>query len=377
MKFSAKILLVFSSILIASCGSGEQKKSITTVNNNSTIVGVFTGKIPCASCEAIVYEVQLNENNTYEQSLTYKGESETPIINKGSYVISNDGIIQLNENANTLNYLKKVPKGLLLLDKNGEMIKGALANHYLLTPKETATANKETAGFQQILIKKQQEGIDFYAVGNEPFWSLEIDFDKEIHFKTMNGLDFKAPAIEPNLAQDHNVKRYRSVTESGEIIVQIVQGECSDTMADRKFPYQITVNFKNTTETDYSNFEGCGMYVPDYRLTDIWAIIEVNDTPINASNFQNNLPQIEINSFKQTVFGSDGCNTFRGSIKNEQHNLFIGPMVSTIMACDKNQEVTNAINNTFSKKHLTYAIENNHLIIYNNQEKIMLLKHID
>ncbi len=33
--------------------------------------------------------------------------------------------------------------------------------------------------------KKASQGIDFYALGNEPFWSLDMDLDKEFQFKKL------------------------------------------------------------------------------------------------------------------------------------------------------------------------------------------------
>jgi uncharacterized membrane protein/heat shock protein HslJ len=377
MKFLLKIITLLTITAFISCGSNKKQKSNIPSAKNTTKTGIFIGEIPCASCEAIVFEIQLNADNSYQQTLIYRGESKTAIVNNGIFSISNEGIIQLDENAGSLNYLKAIPNGLLLLDKNGKVIEGALATNYILIPKNNTSENNETAGFQQILLKKQQEGIDFYATGNEPFWSLEMDFDNLMRFKTMDGLVFNAPAVQPNLAQDHNVKRFRAITESGEIIIQIIESQCSDTMADQKFPYQVIIDFKTSKETEYTNFKGCGMYVPDYRLTDIWAIVEVNNTQINASNYQNNAPQLEINSFNKTVFGTDGCNTFRGSIVNEENKLFFGPMASTLMVCNENEEIATAINIALSKNRLTYSLIDNHLTIFSNQEKIMVLKHLN
>jgi len=349
------------------------------INNEfiEKIAGTYVGKIPCADCEAILYTLQLNNDKTYKSTLTYLGKSNSPISNDGEFSIIKGNTIELDENAGSMNYFQKVEDGFLLLDKNGKVIEGDLANNYKFIPKKEDIENMENSGMQKILLKKQAEGFDFYAFGNEPSWSLDIDFDKVIHLKSANGIDFRAPAVDPVMAQDHNVKRYRSVTESGEIIVQIIQGECMDNMSGQKFSYQVTVDFKTSKETDYTTFKACGMYVPDYRLHDIWAMEEVKGIKINPSDYRKNAPNLEINVNEKRAFGSDGCNTFRGSVYNEENKLHFGPMASTMMACIANEEITAEINKVLATKNLTYTIENNRLSLFDKDQKVMVLKHVD
>lgn len=373
INFIGAFIIVLSGI---SCNTSKQ--STQTIKSVNELSGTYIGTIPCADCEGIIYELQLKSDNTYNNSLIYKGKSDTPIKKSGTYTF-NKQIIQLDSNAGSMNMLQKTAEGLLLLDKNGKVIEGSLANNYKLTPIATSTVstNSENSGMQKILMQKQQEGIDFYAIGNEPSWSLDMDFDKIIRFKTANGITFNAPAVEPELAQDHNVKRFRAVTESGEIIIQIIQGDCKDTMADRSYPYQVTVDFKTSTASDFTSLKGCGMYIPDFRLHDIWAIESVEGIILNASDYKKNAPKLEIFVSEQRVLGSDGCNTFRGKMYNEENRLYFGPMASTRMACLNNTEISYKINSVFSKNAITYSIENNRLTIFNNNKEAMVLKHID
>jgi len=397
IKTSSKNLIyILVASTIISCGSNQQ--SVVTQNPHLTehqkmhdefinqevnqemadeIEGTYIGTIPCADCDGIIYELELNNDYTYKTTLTFKGKSNTPIVNEGKFSFTKEYLIELDANAGNMNYFKKLDDGILLLDKNGMVIQGDLANNYKFMPKKEVSENMENIGMQKILMIKQAEGIDFYAIGNEPSWSLDIDFDKFIHLKSMNGIDFIAPAVAPVMAQDHNVKRYLSVTESGEIIVQIIQGECIDNMSGQKFSYQVTVDYKSSKETDYTSFNACGMYVPDFRLHDIWAIEEVNGIIINPLDYKKNAPNLEINVNEQRAFGSDGCNTFRGKVHNEENKLFFGPLASTMMACMENEEVTNKINAVFAIQGLTYTIENNKLTLSNKGDKIMVLKHID
>ena len=233
------------------------------------------------------------------------------------------------------------------------------------------------AQLQQLLIKKNQQGIDFYAIGNEPFWNLNMDFEKGFHFNTLNGLDFKAPAAKFVKAIDDNIIKYRSATASGEIIVQLDQTDCADNMSGQKFDYQVTVDFKTSKESDFKTFKGCGDYVPDFRLHDIWAIIEVEGIKVNPENFKAKLPRIEFNIAENRVFGNDGCNNFNGSFKMEHKRILIGNLASTMMMCSENEEISSKIGKILSNSNLDYTIENNLLILSKDHKKIMVLKHID
>ena len=233
------------------------------------------------------------------------------------------------------------------------------------------------AQLQKLLIKKHQQGIDFYAIGNEPFWNLNMDFEKGFHFNTLNGLDFKAPAAKFVKAIDDNIIKYRSITESGEIIVRLDQTDCADNMSGQKFNYRVTVDYKTSKESDFKTYKGCGNYVPDFRLNDIWAIIEVEGIVVNPEIFKAKLPRLEFNIAEKRVLGNDGCNSFNGGFKMEHKRIFIGNLASTMMACFENEEISSKIGKVLSNNNLDYTFENNLLILSKDHKKVIVLKHID
>lgn len=239
------------------------------------------------------------------------------------------------------------------------------------------TVLMETNSLQKKYIQMHQNGIDFYAFGEKDTWTLTIDFEKEIQFRTKNGVQYTTTAVAPVLAQDQNIKRFRTKTEQGELIVQIIQSACIDSITQLKNKYQVRINYKAASDSDYIDFKGCGNYVPDYRLQDIWAIINVDGINIDPSTFNKNKPIVEIDITAERIVGADGCNTFRGSVYNETHKLYIGPLASTMMACIHNEEITQKINHILSSKNMQYKIQNNELQLFTNSEKRMTLKHID
>jgi uncharacterized membrane protein len=121
--------------------------------------------------------------------------------------------------------------------------------------------------------KSQKEmitsGVDFTASGNEPFWSLEIDFDKDMHFKTPGGFEIITPVPKGERAMDANVTRYAAKTEQGLLTIQIAQLECINDMSGKKSDYNVTVDVKTNTDKNYTTYKGCGNYITDSRLNEI------------------------------------------------------------------------------------------------------------
>lgn len=182
---------------------------------------------------------------------------------------------------------------------------------------------------------KQQldRGIGFLASGNEPFWSLEINFDAGMTFKTPDGYEISAPVPDVVKAMDANVLRYAATTEKGTLTVQIQQMECINDMSGEKLDFQVTVDTKQAADKELKTFKGCGRYLGDYRINDIWVLETVNGKAINKEEFKNNIPRLEINLKEQQVFGNGGCNEFSGQAIVRGKKIAFGPFRSTKMAC--------------------------------------------
>lgn len=154
MKQCLLIVLVFS-LGFAACGgpSGTTESRDTVADspavatpvsnpdpahnaeNSLDIAGVYTGTLPCASCEGIKTELTLNNDKTFVLKEEYLGQKE-PLRSemKGNWVV--------HENTMTLQFSKEVQdritrykveeNRLRQLDLQGEVIEGALADNYIL-----------------------------------------------------------------------------------------------------------------------------------------------------------------------------------------------------------------------------------------------------
>jgi uncharacterized membrane protein len=142
----------------------------------------------------------------------------------------------------------------------------------------------------QLNTKKWQEGVDFYATGNEPFWSLDLDLDASMRFDVLDGPSLTTPAVPEQRAQDADVVRYRAVTEEGTLTVQIVAVEFADTMADELFSHKVSVDFRGPTDDNDTRYEGCGRFVVDPCLNDIWVLRTIDGEEIDTSGLPKGAP---------------------------------------------------------------------------------------
>jgi hypothetical protein len=140
-----------------------------------------------------------------------------------------------------------------------------------------AVENKVTGNIEQSSLQsKYKDGIDFFASGMDDEWELNLDFEKDFTFKRSDGFKFSTPAVEGIKAQDTNTIRYRAVVESGEMIIQLDKQECVNNINGKKFPSKVTVEIKRGTDKDYNRVEGCGRFVFDERIHDIWVLQQLN-----------------------------------------------------------------------------------------------------
>lgn len=248
---------------------------------------------------------------------------------------------------------------------------GELASDIILF-NNTTNGNKCGDGdLIRLMQQKRKAGIDFYAFGNEPSWTL--DMGKSFHF-IAPGIDISFPTVEGVKTMDADVTRYRSLTESSEIIIQLSHNPCSG--SGEGLPFKVHVDYKKLTDKDYISLDGCGRYTGDNRVHDIWAIVEFEGKELTKEDFNQNMPTMEININTGKVMGTDGCNRFAGSVEVQDKFLLFSQFAGTRMACPK-MEMGDKITRALSGKKLKFEIGGNKMTLFEQQKKLMVLKHID
>ena len=224
----------------------------------------------------------------------------------------------------------------------------------------------------------QEDEMKYYltATGNEPFWALKMGNDNIIFTSLISGKEkLVFPAVEAIKAMDANVKMYKVKNETSEAVISIQQLECQNSMSGVISPYKVTVEIKNNSELESKKLDGCGKYNTDYRLHDIWVLEELNGFKVFVTDFQRELPRIEINSSENKFMGYGGCNAVSGTIFYEKEVLRFSKVISTLMACapgNKENEFTKALQNT-----TTDSIGDNKLTLSNPTGKLLVFKKVD
>lgn len=212
--------------------------------------------------------------------------------------------------------------------------------------------------------------VYFKATGNEPFWGLKIGKDKTVFTSLIEGMEsISFKSVEPIRAMDANVKMYKLNNGKASATVTIQQFDCQDSMSGEKSPYTVKVEINGKT------LNGCGKYITDYRLHDIWVLEELNGKKVSLTDFQRELPRIEIHAAENRFMGFGGCNSISGSIFYEKDLLRFSNMISTLMACapgNKEDEFTKALQST-----TTYSVGNNRLTLSNPSGKLLVFKKVD
>ena len=221
----------------------------------------------------------------------------------------------------------------------------------------------------------QPDGSYFKATGTEPFWGIKI-YDNKIELQTMEDT-IVTPPSEAIKAQDANIKMFRIKTEATDMDVIISHKECTNAMSGEVFPYTVTVSYKNTGGGDSRVLEGCGSYITDYRLHDIWVLEKMKGASVSKDDFNSgDVPNMEVNTNDNRFSGFSGCNRMTGSLFYENDVLRFKQVASTRMACpsmEKESEFLMALQSATS-----YKIENNRLYLSNgSNENILVFKKID
>ncbi len=253
-KVSLLIIACFTTICTACTTSELTTEPVDVAVGESrlplSVIGTWRGVIPCADCPGINYNLSLNENNTFEETMVYQDRDAAPFTRSGSWRIYN-GMLELSGSDTVHTRFDLSTAGeLYMLDQQGKRITTNLADRYKLY-KDNLTAEDNTTLWNE----RRKLGIDFVATGNEPGWALEIDLEKGIYFKT---LPSETIAIDTDVLQPQvkgKTTTYYSTKDGEELIVELTEQPCEDNMSGKVSPYTVRVTAKGI------EFNGCGLYL--------------------------------------------------------------------------------------------------------------------
>ncbi|HCY76885.1 MAG TPA: hypothetical protein DHV28_13270 [Ignavibacteriales bacterium] len=382
-----KVLSVaaFLLVLLLGCSSSpeiiQDSKKISFFTN-----GIWLGILPCSDCEEIDYQLNLKNNFTFKQKTVYKGKSEEISIDDGNWEFVSDSVISVN-GSNERKLFLIAGKELVMLSQDGKKIASSFKEKYYLHKDPTTV--KESKEFEETKnVKPTKEtvevnssyyqekylnGVDFFARGNEPNWTLEIDFEKSMIFATMDDIKLTTPAVDGIKAQDSDVTLYRAKTDSGELIITVIKDDCQDNMSGEKFSCKVRVEAKKSVDANYKTFEGCGKFLYDIRLYDIYVMEEMTGFNLKKEKLMNGRPQFEFNLTDMRFGGHAGCNNLTGPIDVVGNKIIFGNLMGTLMSCP-NMKVEKAVIAALNDKTVTYSIDKMKLTLVSGKTKMVLQK---
>ncbi len=226
-------------------------------------------------------------------------------------------------------------------------------------------------------LRKWNEGVEFYGAGNEPFWTLSLDYDSIFTFKTPEGPPYNAPPVAADRAQDAAIMRFRTVTESGEMIATLREGQCVDDMSGQTYSHSVQVQVKLGTASDYTTYTGCGRFVVPPVLHDIWALQRLNGEAVDASGLPQGVPTLEFHSGDLRVTGHSGCNNLTGSFAMMgPRSLEFSQLASTRRACP-DTSVEDAFLAAISGKRLDFEISEGSMALLRRGEEVARFRKVD
>jgi heat shock protein HslJ/uncharacterized membrane protein/uncharacterized lipoprotein NlpE involved in copper resistance len=361
------VLLHLSVFILFGCGQNNRAVKEPDPEVVKVLFGDWFGELPCADCAGISYKLSLNSDMTYSDASVYRGKDENPFFESGTWKLLSDSTFSLSGSERKFLFSSNE---LIMLDLEGNRIESGFSEMYHLR-KEIVEENPD------IYKRKFDEGIDFTARGNEPFWSLDIDFDKQMKFTSLTDVaEFNTPVVKGIKSDDGKSTVYHSITEAGEIKITITEIPCSDNMSGEQFTHKVKIEAKHSADNHFTEFSGCGKYLMDMRLNDIWVMQEMTGVVLKKEELNKGLPTFEFHLKDNRFSGHAGCNQMNGSIKVEGNKIKFGPIASTKMACP-NMKVEQAVASALSGKQIVYKIENLKLTLIAEDGVKMVFKKVD
>ncbi len=255
--FKYSLLLVYT--VIYGCNNDNLNTTITetdssftdtinyAVNEDSLLLatntmrppeGIYQGVLPCDGCKGIEHTVLFNRDLTFRLQETKLGKKgENPFNTSGTWKPT-EGVLWLYREGVVQARYTWQSDTLVYMDAK-------TSKRYPLRKLTSALEN-------DVWRAKKEAGIEFFGVGNEPFWNIEIDEQKGLAFHLAEwGAPQQFKPATPQIARDSTV--YNTANDSATLRVVIYNTFCSDGMSDFIYSQSVKVLYNGQT------YRGCGI----------------------------------------------------------------------------------------------------------------------
>ena len=223
---------------------------------------------------------------------------------------------------------------------------------------------------QQKYAEKRQEGISFYAFGENPHWEMTIDEQNGLRFSSQSEFgDFDASDVEGFQPQDLNAIVYGAKTEKGTLSAMVFTDTCT-TEKGEKLPLRLSISGKKG-EGSLAEFKGCGLYLNNPSLHDIWAL--KGWTALSANEQIEPGAYLEFNLKTQRLYGNLGCGEIEGNFSPMGDKIKIYGLDYRNTPCEKNESGKKIFDHLNYKTH-KLSIHGLDLMLIHDQDTLRFLK---
>jgi uncharacterized membrane protein len=208
----------------------------------SFVPGYYTGTIPCNDCRNISRKILFLADHQFHLKDEFNGIGSPPLETEGRWQTTNDQL-QLLVNNDVFKRFAVTNKGLSEL---------SMADAPVPLYPDNYLSRKQIGADNIAWMEKKAAGIDFFALGNEPFWLMEIDKEKQISFLRVDSSQPTVfpyvPAVQQNGQYVFNVRKNIDSMQ-----ITITPQFCSDGMSDNWYEYKVEAKFNGVM------YVGCGV----------------------------------------------------------------------------------------------------------------------
>jgi len=204
---------------------------------------VFSGVLPCADCPGIETVIVLNETG-FEELSHYQERGNNLFQEEGTWSLSGDTLKLYRSEDELYKAFIFSRDQIKLMDQDLQPITGELEDYY------TFDRSQEQESIRRSHSELREDGVDFLASGNEPFWSVHINFDGQLLYKTP-GSETPYPFSE----FEEIVENQNTIYNADEMRITITPEYCRDSMSGFLFTHRVEI------QTNGQNMTGCGRYL--------------------------------------------------------------------------------------------------------------------
>ncbi|NMM49218.1 META domain-containing protein [Marinigracilibium pacificum] len=356
----SKINILLLLIIMLSCKSVDKSGNFT----ESQFFGTWIGAVATDEAEPFRYELTLESEKNFHEVIILEDKKNNEIISDGKWSINNGKIELTKEGENTKTFKIEENSLKLIWDSGNDVEK----ENIILT----RLSNKIRK--PNYYIDKAIKGIDFTGSGHSPDWTLDIDFEKNITISYPDaGINYSTPVTKNSGDESGNTLIFVSETPKGQLTLTLNKTECFDDQLKESFEYSVTVTLKLISMDQPLTLEGCGNFLADYKLHDIWVLRSVNKKSLDPGIVFKQSPYLEFNLTNKVLFGFTGCNRVKGELSFNHHSLSIHKLAGTKMTCQA-EALETQFTEILTSGLLRYSFNNNELILENSRGSLEFKK---